>query len=119
MNNKKLTNPNAVGKIYVYMGTYIYNPSGNDFRINRNQCEFFTPAYSLYRELKSEEELKIELYKEQMFELDNTIIRKHFDTMLESNKFFEQLREQLHYLIENKTEKPFVKIYRSNNKKTK
>ena len=119
MNNKELTNPNAVGKIYVYMGTYIYNPSGNDFRINRNECEFFIPAYSLYRELKSREELKIELYKEEMFELDNAIIKKHCDTMLESNKSFEQLREQLHYLIEDKSDKPFVKVYRPNEKKTK
>lgn len=119
MNNNQLTNESTVGKIYVYMGTYIYNPSGNDFRTNRSDCEFFIPAYSLYRELKSREELKIELYKEEMFELDNTVIKKHFGTMLESNKFFEQIREELYNSIDEDIEKPFVKTYQPNEKKTK
>ena len=106
-------------KIYVYMGTYIYNYPDNDFRISRKNCEFYTPAYSLYRELITEEEVKIELYKEQLFELDHAVIRKEFDTMLESNNYFEYLRDQFQHYINDSVEKPFIKIYKSSEKKTK
>ena len=123
MNSKEiknfLLNLPSEEKVYVYMGTYLYNRSGEDFRVSRDECGFFTPSYSLYRELKSEEELKIELYKEQMFELDNVVIRTPFDTMVESNKYFNYLREQYLNFNNENTKNSFVKIYQPNTKKTK
>lgn len=116
---KFLSNLNYDEKIYVYMGTYICNYPGLGFRINRDECDFFTPAYNLYRELKSEEDIKIGLYMEQMFELDNTVIKKSFDTLVESNKYFSHLRDLYIDLNKGDSEESFVKIYKpKNNKRT-